>query len=86
VARSALVSEIVSWVLLTKVVVRLEPLKLTDEVLKKPVPLMVRVCAPAPTRTEPGEREVMAGTGLQTEKITTFDAPPPGAGFITVTG
>jgi hypothetical protein len=85
VATSVLVREIVSWVLLTKVVVRLEPLKLTDEVLKKPVPLIVSVCAPAPTRTELGKREVMAGTGLPTEKVTTFDVPPPGAGFVTVT-
>jgi hypothetical protein len=73
-------------VLLTKVVVRLEPLKLTVEVLKKPVPVIVRVCAPEPTRTELGEREVMAGTGFPTVKVRAFDVPPPGAGLVTVTG
>ena len=52
----------------------------------KPVPLMVRVCAPEPTATEVGEREVIAGTGFPTEKFTTFDVPPPGAGFVTETG
>jgi hypothetical protein len=47
---------------------------------------MVRVCAPEPTATEVGEREVIAGTGFPTEKFTTFDVPPPGAGFATETG
>jgi hypothetical protein len=47
---------------------------------------MVRVCAPEPTATEVGEREVIAGTGFPTEKFTTFDVPPPGAGFVTETG
>jgi hypothetical protein len=47
---------------------------------------MVRVCAPEPTATEVGEREVIAGTGFPTEKFTAFDVPPPGAGFVTVTG
>ena len=86
VATSALVRETVSWVLLTKVGVRLEPLKLTVEVFTKPVPLMVRVCAPEPTATEVGEREVIAGTGFVTVKFTAFDVPPSGAGFVTETG
>ena len=47
---------------------------------------MVRVCAPEPTATELGEREVIVGTGFPTEKFTAFDVPPPGAGFVTVTG
>jgi hypothetical protein len=86
VATSVLVRETVSSVLLTKVGVRLEPLKLTVEVFTKPVPLMVRVCAPEPTATEVGEREVMVGTGFPTVKFTALDVPPPGAGFITETG
>jgi hypothetical protein len=86
VATSALVRASVSWVLLTKVGVPLDPLKLTDEVLTKPVPLMVRVCAPEPATTELGEREVITGAGFPTVKFTTFDVPPPGAGFVTVTG
>jgi hypothetical protein len=86
VATSALVRETISWVLLTKTGVRLEPLKLTVEVFTKPVPLIVRVCAPEPAATEAGEREVMAGTGFVTVKFTALDAPPPGAGFVTETG
>jgi hypothetical protein len=50
----------------------------------KPVPLMVRV-PPPPEFTVP-KREVIAGTGFPTEKFTTFDVPPPGAGFVTETG
>ena len=46
---------------------------------------MVRVCAPEPTATELGEREVIVGTGFPTAKLTEFDVPPPGAGFVTVT-
>jgi hypothetical protein len=48
--------------------------------------LIVRVCAPEPTATEVGEREVIAGTGFPTEKFTALDVPPPGAGFVTETG
>jgi hypothetical protein len=47
---------------------------------------MVRVCAPEPTAAEVGEREVIAGMGFPTVKFTEFDVPPPGAGFVTVTG
>jgi hypothetical protein len=45
--------------------------------------MIVRVCAPEPTATEAGEREVIAGTGFPTEKFTAFDVPPPGGGFVT---
>jgi hypothetical protein len=86
VATSASVRASVSWVLLTKLGVRLEPLKLTDEVLTKAVPLIVRVCAPEPAKTEVGEREVIVGTRFPTVKFTTFDVPPPGVGFVTETG
>jgi hypothetical protein len=46
---------------------------------------MVRVFAAYPTNDEVGERLVMLGTGLSTAKFTEFDAPPPGAGFVTTT-
>jgi hypothetical protein len=48
--------------------------------------LIVRVCAPEPTATEVGEREVIAGTGFPTVKFTALDVPPPGVGFVTETG
>jgi hypothetical protein len=88
VSVSVAVRPTVIWVLLTMVgvVMSLKLLTLTVEVLTKLLPLIVRVVAPEPAVTELGEREVMAGTGFATEKFTTFDAPPPGAGFVTVTG
>jgi hypothetical protein len=55
------------------------------EVERKFVPLMVRVCAAAPAVAELGERLVMVGAGLLTVKFTEFEAPPPGAGFVTTT-
>jgi len=86
VARSAVVSPIVSCVPLTNVDVRVEPLKLTVEEFKKLLPLMVRACAGEPTVIELGESEVTAGTGLPTVKSTAFEAPPPGEGLVTTTG
>ena len=49
---------------------------------------MVSVCGVAPTTSDAGENVVMAGTGLfaTTEKFTGADAPPPGVGFVTITG
>ena len=55
------------------------------EVFTKPVPLMVRVWAPEPAKTEGGEREVITGAGLFTVKVAALDGPPSGAGFVTVT-
>jgi hypothetical protein len=48
--------------------------------------LIVNVCAPVPVVAEGGESIVIVGTGLFTVKLTEFDAPPPGAGFVTTTG
>ena len=47
---------------------------------------MVSVCVADPTMTEAGEKPVTLGTGLLTLKLAEFDAPPPGAGFVTTTG
>jgi len=41
--------------------------------------------ADLPTGTVAGETEVIAGTGLFTEKLTAAEVPPPGAGLTTVT-
>src|SRR5579862_8515689 len=76
----------VNFVALTKVVVWATPLYVTVEVLRKPVPLIVRVCAAAPAVAEVGEIVVIAGTGFPTAKLTAADVPPPGAGFFTTTG
>ncbi len=52
---------------------------------RKFVPLIVNVCAPAPTVAALGERLLIAGTGLFTVKFTAFEVPPPGEGLTTVT-
>ena len=59
---------------------------MTVEVETKFVPLMVKVCAAEPAAVEVGDSDVMVGTGLFTVKFIEFDAPPPGAGFVTTTG
>lgn len=75
----------VSCAALTKVVVRAVPLKLTVELETNPVPLTVRVNDAPPTAALMGEIEVIAGPGLFTVKLTAFEVPPPGDGFVTVT-
>ena len=54
----------VSWVALTKVVVRFEPFQRTVEPFTKFVPLTVNVNPPPPAVAEFGERLVVVGTGL----------------------
>ena len=70
VARSVAESPIVSCVLLTKLVARAVPLKLTDEELTKPFPLMVRVSDAEPAEAELGERYEIPGTGLPVTPLT----------------
>jgi hypothetical protein len=60
---------------------------LTTEAATKFVPLTVRVKPAPPAAALVGEIVVIAGTVLVvTEKFTTFEMPPPGAGLVTVTG
>jgi hypothetical protein len=67
------------------VVARALALKFTTDVETKPVPFTVRAKAtPAATALD-GDREVIAGAGLFTVKLTAFDVPAPGAGLVTVT-
>ena len=61
-------------------------MKVTVELERKFVPLMVKVCADAPAATDTGERELIAGTALPTVKLAGDEVPPPGAGFVTATG
>ena len=46
---------------------------------------MVNVCAAVAAVAEEGERLAIVGTGLSTMKFIEFEAPPPGAGFVTTT-
>ena len=52
---------------------------------RKFVPLIVSVCAAAPTVADDGEKLVIVGRGLLTAKFMEFEAPPPGDGFVTIT-
>src|SRR6266567_7553544 len=69
-------------VLLTKVVVRLEPFTCTADAGIKLVPLSVNVNEPLPAVTLEGERLERVGCGLLTANVSD-QIPPPGAGFST---
>lgn len=61
-------------------------MKRTTEPLRKLAPSTVRVNPPVPTIAAVGERLLIAGAGLSTEKANIVDVPPPGAGLVTATG
>jgi hypothetical protein len=86
VAMSAAEIAAVSWVRLEKVVVRAAPFQLTTEVVTKPEPFTVSVKAGWPAVALAGEIEVTVGLGLLIVNVIEFDAPPPGGGFVTITG
>src|SRR5215831_1591781 len=71
-----------SCVLLTKVVVRLEPFHCTTDAGMKLVPFTVKVNAPLPAMTLSGERLARFGKGLLTAKVNAH-TPPFGGGFVT---
>jgi hypothetical protein len=65
------------------------PIQSTTELLTKFVPVTVSVNAADPALALFGESAVIVGTGFDVPEIvkfTEFDVPPPGVGFITVTG
>jgi len=68
----------VTWVLLTKVVVRLEPFTFTTAPFTKFVPFAVRVKAEPPTVAVVGEMLVSVGAGLLTARETAAEALLPG--------
>lgn len=70
---------------LETVPVLLVPLKFTFAPVTKFVPVTVSVAIAWPTRPLDGLTEVTVGTGLLIVKLAEFDAPPPGAGFVTTT-
>jgi hypothetical protein len=82
---SAAVIAAVTCVLLTNVVVRLEPFHMTEDVLTKFEPLTVSVNAAPPTVALGGVRLVIEGVGLLIVNESAADAPPPGDGLATVT-
>jgi hypothetical protein len=76
----------VTWVSLTKLVVRSAPFQRTTEFETKPVPFTMRVKAGPPTPVKFGLSVVIVGTGfpLVIVNVTAFEVPPTGAGFNTV--
>jgi hypothetical protein len=79
----------VTCVALTNVVARAAPPKFTVDVLTKLVPFTVNVNPADPATILFGESVVTVGTGFGAAamlKLIAFDVPPPGAGFVTVTG
>ena len=77
----------VSWVALTKVVVRLLPFHCTTDAGIKPLPVTVRVNAGPPCGALLGARVESTGMGLTAVivKDRALEVPPPGAGVNTVT-
>ena len=65
--------------------VREVPFHVTADAETKLVPVSVMVVAALPAVTEAGEIAVSVGTGFVMLKGTAAEAPPPGAGFVTVT-
>ena len=75
-----------SWVALTKVVVRGVPLKLTTAPLTKFVPVTAKVKAAEPATAVDGARVVAVGMGgAVMVKGSAFEVPPP-EGLVTVIG
>lgn len=67
-------------------VARPDPFHCTEDALVRPLPATVMVNDPAPTVAEAGKIEASVGNGfVVTANEATCDAPPPGAGLITVT-
>ena len=90
-ARSDTLSVMPSWLLLTKDDVWRTPLKVTEEEVTNPVPLIISAKEELlPAGEEDGERLVIVGRGLAAEgwtvKLTAFDPPPPGGGLVTTMG
>jgi hypothetical protein len=77
----------VSWVALTKLVVRLAPFHWIVDPEMKLAPVTVKVKAGFPALTLIGDMELTLGVGFAAVmvKARLFDTPPPGAGLVTVT-
>ena len=87
-AISAAVIAAVTCPPLLNVVARGDPLKFTTEVEIKFVPFTINENATPPAVAALGTSELIVGTGFGaalTLKLTEFDVPPPGVGFVTLT-
>jgi hypothetical protein len=88
-ARSESRISTVSVVFEMKVVPLSNPSNWIPDVGMNPVPVSVSVKPALPAAVEVEERAIRVGTGFDavvTVKVWLFEVPPPGAGFVTVTG
>ncbi len=85
--RSALAGTVaVSCVALVYVVGMAAPLNETELAATKPVPTSARVVAGPLTMSVEGVTVVIVTVGFETMNAIDDDSPPPGVGFVTVTG
>jgi len=85
IAWSATEREVVSWVLLTKVVDRATPSSWITEDATKPLPVTVTVNRFVPPAvTVEGETVTAPGAGFITENVVADEVPPPGVGLNAV--
>jgi hypothetical protein len=75
----------VSWVALTKVVVRSAPFQRTTDPTTKLLPVTVSVKSAPPEGMLVGESVLRAGVGLLMVNTETLEVPPPGRGLKTET-
>ena len=85
-ARAGAGKDAVSSVAETNVVVAAIPLNQICDVETKLLPVAVISVAGDPTARFAGDTELSTGTELFTVKLSAFDDPPPGEGFVTTTG
>ena len=84
-ARLAAATVAVNWVADTNFVVSAVPLKWISEPDMKSPPVTLIGVSGEPAASTEGLIAVTCGAGLSTVKLTEFDAPPPGDGFVTTT-
>jgi hypothetical protein len=73
----------VSCVEETKLVVRAVAPRLTCVPGTKLTPVTAMIAGEVLATSEDGETDVIEGVAFSTTKFAAFDAPPPGAGFVT---
>jgi hypothetical protein len=78
-------TEAFNWDEETKVIVVDSPFRRICDVDMKLLPSTVIVVGGDPTARVAGETEETVGAGFPTVKLTEFEAPPPGDGFVTTT-
>lgn len=83
-ARLPMGTSAVTCVALTIVVVSATPFHFTTEPVTKFAPVSVNVKAAPPASAVVGESKLKVGEGLSIVNVIAADAPPPGAGFKTV--